>query len=112
MTFDEFKTDLMNFLDNSTVNLGRKSAKTRTNFLDTIMEKLNIFNNDNVDETIKTKKTKKNKPVNSDIMSIKPKDSRKALSIGKGVHSMTASESMRADEQLNRSPYSPKRKDQ
>ena len=45
------------------------------------------------------------------LMLIKPKDRKMALDIGKGVHAMTAGESMRADEQLNRSPYVAKPKD-
>ncbi|KKN91281.1 hypothetical protein LCGC14_0221490 [marine sediment metagenome] len=110
MTFDEFKLDFLNFLDGSNVNLGRRGTKTRSAFLDKVLEKFETFsescNNVNVDKN-KTKKKDKN-PMSGSVKCIKPEDPRKALDIGKGVHAMTSSESMRADEQLDRSPFSGK----
>lgn len=104
MTFDEFKVDFIAFLHNSTVNLGRKNTKTRQTFLDIASQKIDAFatNDDIIDDDNSIN------PLNKSVMMIKPKDKRKSLNVGKGVHSMTASESLRADEQLNRSPYSQK----
>jgi len=47
-------------------------------------------------------------PVKGDgdrIIKIMPVNNDRSLNIGKGVSAMTPSESARADEQLNRSPY-------
>lgn len=104
MTFNKFKTDLLTFLDNSTVNLGRNGTKTRSIFIATIIEKLDAFNESKKSTVVKDKKENAISS-HKNIMRIKPSDERRSLSIGKGVHSMTASESARADEQLGRSPY-------
>lgn len=100
MTFEEFKIDFLRFLSNSTVNLGRRNTKTRQTFLDEASTRFDIFMNQT--------KTKASEPMDDRILRIKPKNRRKALDIGKGVHAMTSTESMRADEQLNRSPYGTK----
>lgn len=105
MTFNAFKKDLMIFLKASTVNLGRKKANTRKVFIDTVVKKLDDFAKGEEITTI-NKKDKSVKPLDKSVIRIKPKDLNRSLSVGKGVHAMTASESMRADEQLNRSPYS------
>lgn len=115
MTLDEFKIDLLAFLQGSTVNLGRQGTKTRQIFMDDVGAKFNAFADSrvkprevfNVDEE---KKPAKNPMANS-VKCIKPTNSRRALDVGKGVHAMTSSESMRADEELNRSPYSSKKKE-
>lgn len=107
MTFDKFSKNLIKFLSDSTVNLGRKDTKTRRIFLETVNNQLEEFASEQNSSKAapKKKKVKEPDPMSGSVMSIKPSDSRKSLSIGKGVHSMTASESARADEQLGRSPY-------
>ncbi len=128
MTFDKFKKDFMTFLTNSTVNLGRKQAKTRDKFLEIAMAKFDAFassvvedvNNhlnqadqkgkDVTDKDGSTSKKKTSNPMGGSVLCIKPTDPNKALDVGKGVHAMTPSESMRADEQLNRSPFAGKSK--
>lgn len=107
MTFDKFKVDLLTFLDNSIVNLGRSGTKTRSIFMATVTEKLNAFA-DGQDVPPVKDNGKDINSANKNIIRIKPSDKRRSLDIGKGVHSMTASESARADEQLGRSPYSVK----
>lgn len=107
MTFDEFKIDFIAFLDSSTVNLGRKGTKTRQAFIATVVEKFDAFAA-NIDLLAKDKQENKQEDQNlsnKSVMRIKPLNSRQALDIGQGVHSMTASESARADEQLGRSPF-------
>lgn len=105
MTFDKFVSDFMYFLRNSNVNLGRRDAKSRKAFLELAKAKLLAFNE------IISKKLAEQEPkqttgdMSERVLCIKPKDKNKALDIGKGVHAMTGSESMRADEQLGRSPY-------
>jgi len=102
VTFDEFKADFLAFLEGSIVNLGRRTTKTRQAFLDTASAKFDAFVVGDIAETSE-------QPVADNmsdrVLCIKPKDRNKALDVGKGVHAMTPSESMRADEQLNRSPY-------
>lgn len=118
MTFDEFKKfqeDFCTFLENATVNLGRKTAKTRQEFIDTAVAKFNAFGeNFIVAEICPSSKDEQPiaNPMDDRILCIKPIDPRKALDIGKGVHAMTPSESMRADEQLNRSPYTKEKKNE
>ncbi len=110
MTFDEFKLDFLNFLDGSNVNLGRKTTKTRQAFIDEAAAKIEAFRKPCgcTDTKDKIKKKKNKNPMSGSVKCIKPVDPRKALDIGKGVHAMTSSESMRADEQLDRSPFSGK----
>ena len=107
MTFDEFKADFLAFLEGSTVNLGRRTTKTRQAFLDTASAKFDAFVTGDVAETPKQPVTDH---MGDRVLCIKPKDRNKALDVGKGVHAMTPSESMRADEQLNRSPYGNRKK--
>lgn len=125
MTFDKFRKDFFEFLDNSTVNLGRKTAKTRQDFMDMANSMFDTFvsasqpiaepDTEPVAEPKKVKKSKKDKTATEDmsdrVLCIKPTDRRKALDGGKGITTMTASESQRADEQLNRSPYTNKNPD-
>lgn len=110
MTFDEFRYDFVRFLEDASVNLGRKTAKTRQLFLDKARVKLDAFGDNfliaetcDVDE--EKPLTPKSKLMSDSVLCIKPIDKRRALDIGKGVHGMTSSESMRADEELNRSPF-------
>lgn len=112
MTFDEFRKDFLTFLEGSTVNLGRKKAKTRQDFMDTATAKFDIFTSKMIGEPISGSVEEKptSRPMSGSVICIKPTNKNKALDVGKGVHAMTASESMRADEQLNRSPYSTEKK--
>lgn len=117
MTFDEFKADFCEFLKCSTVNLGRKKTKTRQVFLDEAEARFDAFGDNFIvaetcdsDVEIEEKTPPPTSPMGKSVLCIKPKDRNKALDIGKGVHAMTSSESMRADEQLNRSPYGSKKK--
>ena len=108
----------MAFLENSTINLGRKGTKTRQQFMQMARQKLDFYAlggfdksdfkdcNDKPDDTSQPTTNS----MDDRIVCIKPKDSRKVLDVGKGVHAMTPSESMRADEQLNRSPFAGKTK--
>ncbi|MHC4453423.1 MAG: hypothetical protein ACYSWS_01845 [Planctomycetota bacterium] len=106
MTFDKFKKNFLRFLEESTVNLGRKTAKTRKTFLAEAKQKFDAFAQSNMEDMPEEKAIEKSPRNMSDrVMRIKPTDKRKALDAGKGVHSMTASESQRADEQLGHSPY-------
>lgn len=111
MTFDEFKQDFLAFLENSTVNLGRKKTKTRQMFLYDAIAKFVSFesNSEQMSDTVE-KRTEVPKPMSGSVIRIKPKDKKMSLDIGKGVHAMTSSESARADEQLNRSPFVNKNK--
>lgn len=114
MTFDEFKEDFINWLKNSTVNLGRKQAKTRSKFLEDAAKKFDFYggfdedNFHNLDNEVNDPPKPIVNPMDDRIMCIKPKGGRQGLDVGKGVHAMTPSESMRADEELNRSPFTGK----
>lgn len=110
MTFDEFKVDFLSFLENSTVNLGRKTSKTRQAFIDQASKKFDDFISSmmidsSCDKYKGNEEQQDNDGMSDRIMRIKPNDPRKALDIGKGVHAMTPTESMRADEQLGRTPF-------
>ena len=111
--FNKFKKDFLKFLDCSSVNLGRKTALTRQIFLDKASAMFETFRSNLTDDN-KSDGVIDGKPLpntmKGSVTRIKPSNSNKGLSIGKGVHSMTSSESMRADEQLNRSPYGAKSK--
>ena len=111
MTFDKFKAEFVKFLENSNVNLGRKTTKTRQDFLDEASAKLEALRELCVEKK-PTKKTKKDNtpktPMSGSVKCIKPKNSRRGLGVGKGVHAMTKGESELADEQLNRSPFAGK----
>jgi hypothetical protein len=113
MTFDDFKEDILAFLKDSTVNLGRKSTKTREIFLSTIREKLDTFGatlshvrpvdvipDEDIsdDKTLPTKKK-------ADMLRIDPTECRRNPGAVKGAHVMTASESMRSDKQHSNSPF-------
>lgn len=109
--FDKFRKDFFTFFENSTVNLGRKTTKTRKAFINTAKAKFDAFfiastviSDDVEQKNDKQASTKKSES----IICLKPKDRKKTLDIGKGVHAMTSTESMRADEQLNRSPFGTK----
>lgn len=122
MTFDKFKKDTLAFVESSNVNLGRRGTKTRTAFIEALAAKFDNFWQSDLLESLtsemyeeveaeictKTKKPK-TKPMGDSVICIKPKDSKKGLDAGKGVHSMTPGESQRADEQLGRSPYASKK---
>ena len=104
MTLDEFRQQLIDFIDNSTVNLGRKKTNSRAVFLEKIRAMFDDYSAEESPEI--EEKTQNTHNMNDRILVLKPEDRRKALDMGKGVHAMTPTESMRADEQLNRSPYS------
>ena len=103
MTIDKFKKDFIKFLETSNVNLGRLQSKTRKEFLCEAIKRFNNFINSQIKEN--PKETVDEKPAQKRILCLKP---TKKLDIGKGVHAMTAGESMAVDEQLGRSPYSSK----
>jgi len=109
MTFDEFKKDFLMFLSDSRVNLGRLTSMTRRKFLSTAEEKFESF----VPKDNETPQP--DSPVaakNDRLVCLKPKQGSGTLNIGKGVHAMTPSDSMRADEQLGRSPFGKQSKDE
>lgn len=106
MTFGKFKVTFIEFLENSTVNLGRKTSKTRLVFMENVGE---MFDALEADVESVEKKSKAPNPMSGSVLRIKPADKKRALNIGKGVHAMTSSESGRADEQLNRSPFTNKK---
>lgn len=105
MTFDEFKAEFRVFLEDSTVNLGRKTAKTRLAFIDAAIAKFDAIDPECVVESETAEKEEVTDSMGDRVLCIKPKNRNKVLDTGKGVHSMTPGESLRADEQLNRSPY-------
>lgn len=105
--FDRFKKDFLAFLNGSTVNLGRRTAKTRQKFIDEAIAMVDSLRDNFIVAEICPEEEPKvfPKPTSGSIICMKPTQKSKALNAGKGVHAMTSSESMRADEQLNRSPY-------
>lgn len=106
INFDKFKQDFMDFLRTSNVNLGRLHTKTRKDFLKIANDMFDAFaSNDSIDKEESPPPPSPSNPMGKSVMRIKPSDPNKALNVGKGVHAMTSSESMRADEQLGRSPY-------
>jgi hypothetical protein len=113
MTFEQFGKDLVAFLTESTVNLGRKTTKTRQVFLSTIQGKLDSFLSEQGEPEapelpkISVEKDYKPKnPMDDRLVCLKPKNPRRALDVGKGVTAMTPGESMRADEETGGSPFS------
>ena len=112
MTFKKFKKDILEFVGNSTVNLGRKTTQTRAKFLKEIESRFTAFETDGEKKTVvKVVREKEEKSSESDrLVCMKPTDKKRALDAGKGVVAMTGSESQRADEELNRSPYAKKQK--
>jgi len=109
MTFEQFGKDLLEFLAESTVNLGRKTTKTRKAFLDIVQGKLDSFSSEQEeaksDVVTDSKPSKPKNPMDDRLVCVKPKNPRRALNVGKGVTAMTPSESMRADEETGGSPY-------
>ena len=101
MTLDKFCSDLEKFLKKSNVNLGRKKAKTRQDFIGEVIQRVRQFCDPNVEVS-----QGKNTPTDGRIITLKSPDPKRSLQVGKGVTSMTGSESHRADEELGRSPYS------
>ena len=117
MTVDKFRNNFLKFLEYSNVNLGRKTSKTRQDFLNEARNRFDRFIEDQAKIKLKQEKEceKKEKiktsPMEGSVLRIKPKDSRNALDVGKGVHAMTSIASQEADEQLGRSPFGTKRKE-
>jgi len=112
VTFKKFQKDLLKFVGSSTVNLGRKTTKTRAEFLKEIESMCTAFEADGVKKDVVVVEKEEEKLDQSDrLVCMKPKDKRRALDAGKGVVAMTASESQRADEELGRSPYTKKQED-
>lgn len=103
MTFEEFRVSFIAFLQDSKVNLGRRGTKAKACFFEEVEAKFDECQNSFL--TPSNKPRPKRVSRRDEVLCVKPKDSRKALDMGKGVHAMTASESARADEQLNRSPF-------
>lgn len=108
----------MAFLISSTVNLGRRTSKTRDEFLREARAKFDTYDScvkdgDQIAEIcpVESDKTSPN-PMGGSVLCIKPTDKNRALDVGKGVHSMTGSESSRADEQLDRSPFGKGKEDE
>ena len=111
MTFDEFKADFLAFLQESTVNLGRKATKSKQRFWHTVAAKFDAYGEGLITAEIcddEPDDKEKTNPLSRSVIRIKPTDPQKALDVGKGVHAMTPSESSRADEQLGRSPFAGK----
>lgn len=107
MTFVKFKEAFKKFIEESNVNLGRKEAKTRQEFIDTLMDMLDDYHfsvTKTKNKTVEEPQPRNPSDLSDRLVVLKP-DRTRALDIGKGVHAMTPSESMRADEQLNRSPF-------
>ena len=113
MTFDKFKADFLTFLENSTVNLGRRNTKTRQAFLSQAYEMFKVYDELNIQAEIcntakppkvNTKEPKPD-PMNDRVLRIPPNDGVGSLNIGKNVHAMTSDESARTDEELGRSPF-------
>lgn len=86
------------------MNLGRKTAKTRQTFIDEIMSRVDSLR-DHAEICPEEEPKIPPKLPSGSIICMKPTKKSEALSVGKGVHSMTQSQSMEADEQLGRSPY-------
>ena len=115
MTFDKFRSNIFAILEKSNVNLGRKQAKTRLNFISLVMNQIDDFGQIKIlDKKISDyklgsnnkKKAKGGKGSMDDrVLRVTPKDKTAALDVGKGVQAMTSSQSRAADEQLGRSPY-------
>ncbi len=110
MTLDKFRVKFFKFLEGSTVNLGRKTAATRQKFINEAKAMFDAFESDTKKDKCEEVVANPVNPMSDSIICIKPDNPNKALDVGKGVRAMTASESMRADEQLNRSPYTNKTK--
>ena len=110
MTFKRLKKDVLSFVGNSKVNLGRKNTLTRDQFLKRLESILTAFETDDGKKVV-VKTEEKKSPDSDRLICMKPKDKRRALDAGKGVVAMTGSESQRADEELGRSPYTKKQED-
>lgn len=109
MTFKKLKKDVLSFVGNSKVNLGRKNTLTRDQFLKRLESILAAFEIDDGKKVVV--KVEEKKSDDSDrLICMKPKDKKRALDGGKGTVMMTGSESQRADEELGRSPYSNEQK--
>jgi len=117
MTFNKFKKDLLKFLRESNVNLGRSNTKTKKEFLDTVKKMLDNLVSPSSKEVVKDERqndqsdggtTNFFSPNDDRIMKITPKKTNNGMDIGKGAHGMTQNEAILADEQLNRSPLSGK----
>jgi len=106
VTFDEFKNDLLTFIGCSNVNLGRKTSQTRNEFLKEIDNKFNEFvshteNHSSVDV--------QSKGMERSVLCNMPTKRNRIVDPKSGIAIMTPGESMRADEQLNRSPFGKKK---
>jgi hypothetical protein len=108
MIFKQLEKDIIALLENSNVNLGRKTSKTKKALIEKIRAKFDLA-------TSKKPNTptdiKKKNYMDDRVKCMKSNDRRKILDIGKGVTAMTPTESARADEQLGRSPYTNKKKE-
>lgn len=107
MNFNDLKQEIRTFLENSNVNLGRKNAKTRKDFIEFILKRMDdLEQSDCCHPNTEENMIKEEDSTDNRLLCLKPGDPRAALSMGKGVHAMTPGQSRVADEQLNRSPYS------
>ena len=105
MTFKEFKSNFIKFLEDSNVNLGRRTSKKRQKFLGSASKMFNDY--DKQPESVpdsSVNEQSNTSPTHKSVIRIEPNSRKRALDVGKGVHAMTPSESMRADEQRNHPP--------
>jgi len=117
MSYKKFRKSLLRFISSSRVNLGRTEAKTRKVFIEGVINRIDeFFDQTNHDETTDGFVTEqpsdsdviKNAPLDDRIVRLEPGEPRRGMNIGHGVHAMTPSESMKADEQLGRCPHGQK----
>lgn len=106
MTFNRFKKDFIMFLEESTVNLGRRTAETRKLFIEQAKARFDAFADSQKKRDVE--QIPEVVSPNNRLICLKPTDRTKVLDAGKGVTAMTPSESARADEQLGRSPFTGK----
>jgi len=102
MNLNSIKNQVLATLEESNVNLGRKSSKTRSRLLlevKRVLDKIDVlFDKD----TKKEEDIEQSRPNNNSVMPLRPKNN--TLDIGKGVHSMTPTESAKADRECGYSP--------
>ena len=99
-TVEQFMAELGDFLDSANANLGRRTSKNRSAFINAVLAKVSNFISPEPVEN-KSKRTLPNK----DVLCMKPTNKSQRLEKQKGAHVMTSSESQRADEELGRSPF-------
>lgn len=91
---NQFLNELEGFLESANANLGRKASKNRLAFINQVLLMVKNF------AEVGNVQTE-----SEDILCMKPTPKNSKLIIKDGIHAMTQSEAMRADEELGRSPY-------